>query len=262
MLKTKRGCMLAIAIMLGSAITFSVVESVTASDSRKYNWRSTQTPPPQNSWAHSSPTDARKYPWKQPHTMVPHLSQQRSTRVYVGAVVGHTMAKHEMKDVSLGPAIGDTDLSGTGMNGGIVLGLSKRLGSGRIGIELEGSRSSIDASANVSIDGTPQDISLKITSTYGVSVIGGMDLSPSTMLYARIGWVQSEFEAEANVTSFSTNFVTEDDTEQGFRSGIGIQTDLNQHLALRGEYLYTKYSSFQSIDPSTGVFRLGLIYNF
>jgi outer membrane immunogenic protein len=99
--------------------------------------------------------------------------------------------------------------------------------------------------------------------SYGFNIIPGFMLSPTTMLYGRVGFVRTNFE-----TSVSNVFDSDNDAVDvsGTQGGLGLQTSLNNHLDLRGEFVYTKYSSFTTYGieskPTSNQFNIGLVYKF
>lgn len=88
---------------------------------------------------------------------------------------------------------------------------------------------------------------LKTTYGYGASVIPGLYVSESSMIFARVGIVRSRFSDLS-------------ETVTGGQVGLGLQTTVTQNWDLRGEYDYTKYSSVHNLNPQTDAFNLGLIY--
>jgi len=91
---------------------------------------------------------------------------------------------------------------------------------------------------------------LKTTYGIGASLLPGLLLSDSTMIYARGGFVRSRF---SNVSNLST----------GVQLGLGMQMALMQSLDLRGEYDFTAYHSVSGISsPRQDAFTLGLLYKF
>lgn len=203
MLKTKKSCVLAMAVLLGSAATFAIVGSVRAAND--------------------------------------------DTNFYVGAQLGHSTV-----DYDLNYPAGGSSIDGDGVEGGLVLGISRRIKSFRIGAELEANLSSVET---VIEEGGVTD-KTELSHTYGVSLLGGISLTQSTMLYARVGGVKSEFKSAKG----------QKESKGGVRGGVGLQTDLTEKISMRGEYVHTNYSSINdgigSVDPSTNIFRMALIYNF
>jgi opacity protein-like surface antigen len=98
--------------------------------------------------------------------------------------------------------------------------------------------------------------SLRSTWDYGVSFIPGVFLAERTILFGRIGVV-------------NTNFTTLAVKRWGTQVGGGMQVNVAPHWDVRGEFDYTKYRnttfpvppSSQSVPQSSQVLA-GVIYNF
>lgn len=88
---------------------------------------------------------------------------------------------------------------------------------------------------------------LKTSYGYGASIIPGIYVSESSMVFGRVGVVRSRFSDLS-------------ETVTGGQVGLGMQTTVSQNWDLRGEYDYTKYSSVHNLNPQTDAFNLGLIY--
>lgn len=90
-----------------------------------------------------------------------------------------------------------------------------------------------------------------LKTTYGLaaSVIPGILLSDTTMLYGRAGVIRSNF-----------SYPGYHNYANGGQLGLGMQTRVAQNLSLRGEYVYTSYS--RSLSPTSDQFNLGLVYKF
>lgn len=91
---------------------------------------------------------------------------------------------------------------------------------------------------------------LKTTWGVGLSIIPGIMLSEKAMTFARIGIIDSRFSKQ-------------NQTALGGQLGLGLQTMVIHNLDLRGEYVYTKYSSLDYFSsPNADVFNVGLVYKF
>lgn len=99
---------------------------------------------------------------------------------------------------------------------------------------------------------------IKQTYSYGVSVMPGVMLGQSAMVYGRLGYVKTRFQVRTNV---STN-----NTVLGTQFGLGLQGTMSDGLDLRGEYTYTGYRSLTAFNkifnPSNSQFTVGLVYKF
>lgn len=79
----------------------------------------------------------------------------------------------------------------------------------------------------------------------GLSIIPGFMITDKTMIYTRLGIIESHF----------TNGKTR---EGGGQLGLGLETNVCQNWDVRGEYVYTRYSNNINSD---GV-NFGLVYRF
>ena len=91
----------------------------------------------------------------------------------------------------------------------------------------------------------------KITHTYGLSIIPGIKVTDTTMVYGRIGAVESYFNSQNK-------------TAAGAQVGLGVQMSIAPSWDLRGEYIYTGYRSVSSSvgSPKSNAIGVGLIHNF
>jgi len=108
------------------------------------------------------------------------------------------------------------------------------------------------------------NLTLKTKYSYGLRFVPGLSISDKTSAYGILGVVRTRFDA---VQSQATASKTDRRNVTGGQIGAGIQTDLTSNLALRGEYVYTNYRSFNTtmlngLKPSTGQATLGLVYKF
>jgi len=87
--------------------------------------------------------------------------------------------------------------------------------------------------------------SVKTTYGYGVSFIPGFTISESTMTFLRLGLIKTRFDRMRSVKT-------------GGQFGLGLQTNLSETLAVRGEYDYAHYTGSLTSDQ----FNFGLIYKF
>lgn len=92
--------------------------------------------------------------------------------------------------------------------------------------------------------------SYAIKNNFGVSILPGYQVSKSTQLYGRLGYVNGEVRIKGNDNSL-TNI---SHRRNGFRPGLGIKHQLTEHVALRMEYsqaLYAKTNMRVSTPNST-----------
>jgi outer membrane immunogenic protein len=106
-------------------------------------------------------------------------------------------------------------------------------------------------------------LKLRTKYSYGASLIPGLMLSENTMLYGRLGVVKTKFNEKAQIPGVPS--LSENNTVTGGQFGLGLQTKVTQKMDLRGEYIYTDYNSFHSLDSkvnaSSGQANIGIVYN-
>lgn len=91
---------------------------------------------------------------------------------------------------------------------------------------------------------------MKTSYGYNLSVMPGLILNDNTTAFGRVGFARTRF---TNVSKLTNGAVL----------GLGLQTNVTQHVDLRGEYDYTAYSSVGVISaPRTDEFSLALAYKF
>lgn len=88
---------------------------------------------------------------------------------------------------------------------------------------------------------------------FGASILPGLMLCDQTLLFARLGVVNTHF------SKFDRNAT-------GGEFGLGMQTSLTQNVDLRGEYDFSAYRSVSrdglSTNPRSDQFTVGLVYKF
>jgi opacity protein-like surface antigen len=100
---------------------------------------------------------------------------------------------------------------------------------------------------------------LKTSYSLAGSIIPGIMINNSTMLFGRAGVISSHF----------TNL---NDSREGGQFGLGMQTGLTQSVDIRTEYDFVAYKSLTTtkipgyasttISPRADEFNLGLVYKF
>jgi outer membrane immunogenic protein len=183
---------------------------------------------------------------------------------YVGAGLGVNNSKFKLTEDN-----GNT-LDGLGSRGGalnVFGGYGATVNQNiYLGGELFANASNTDVkgSANVVGTGASANLDLRTKYSYGVSFMPGWMATDHTMVFGRIGVVKTRFEYKETATGFPSQTSRKNIT--GGQLGLGMQTDLTQNLAVRGEYVYTSYRSTtmlgNKIKPSTDQFNLGLVYKF
>jgi opacity protein-like surface antigen len=91
---------------------------------------------------------------------------------------------------------------------------------------------------------------IRNTHSFGISIIPGVRLNESSMLYARIGGIDSHFTYNNN-------------NDVGLQVGLGLLTTVSMNWDIRGEYNYTTYRSMTGIGaPRSDWYGIGAVYRF
>jgi len=125
-----------------------------------------------------------------------------------------------------------------------------------VGVEAGGGYS---VSGNVS--GAAGTTSYRITGGYDLdaSVRVGARVTPTTLLYVKGGYANSEFRLRTTVGGTTGNTITTvSDDEDGWRVGAGVEQAFGEHFYAKAEYRYTDYGS----DVSRHQGLVGLGYRF
>lgn len=131
---------------------------------------------------------------------------------------------------------------------------------------------SASTSTKTIFNGT-QTAKLASTYNYGIDLMPGLKVTPSTLVYGKVGLSENRFKLTENLAPGVGSGVsgTAQENRLGGRLGLGAQTDLTSNLAIRGEFVHTAYRSFtapsnagfqNSIKPSTNTATVGLVYTF
>lgn len=196
-------------------------------------------------------------------------SQGGWSGVYVGAEGGvdnyELSASGDLGDID--PTLAGLDasfdgISGDGIAGSIFAGYHMNFGGGFVA--LEGFVGYSDASMGVSVSDGVDTISLtaKARESYGVAGRIGAKVSRGTAVYARGGWVNTNFKTTLSdgVDTFSIS-----ETEDGFQYGGGLETMIGPKIALRAEYVISDYGSAglgDGVSLDNGSFKAGLTVRY
>jgi len=151
----------------------------------------------------------------------------------------------------------NTSVSADGLSGGIYTGV-KLYVNDRVFVTPEVNISETNASGDLS-----STAKLEAKLSYGIGVLLGMDVSPGTGVYGRLGYQKTDYEIKQDT-------ISEQETFDGFRYGIGIETDIASQLAMRLEWSQTSYSESSasgngfsaSVEPTENLFQAGITYRF
>ncbi len=180
---------------------------------------------------------------------------------YIGITLGAEAGSWQLRN----SAAKNTNFSPKGVHGGIFAGYGDLVSESiYLGGEIFADLSSANT-GNHNIDNVGTTARLRTTYSYGASFIPGVKIGADTMVYAKVGVVRTRFELNQNPSPSIVNYPSEN-TVTGGQLGLGVQTGLTKCVALRGEYVYSKYSKFNAnsnrISPSNNQFNVGLVYNF
>ena len=84
--------------------------------------------------------------------------------------------------------------------------------------------------------------------SYGISILGGIPFGDKSDIYARFGFVNTDFES-TETDGHSTQHY--DTNETGYVLGVGSRFQLNSNLNLRMDYRYIQYNDFKFVDDGS-----------
>lgn len=101
--------------------------------------------------------------------------------------------------------------------------------------------------------------SIRTTYDYGASLLPGIMINDTVLAYLRLGYIGAHFRNEPNTICNCQNGAN----RNGWQVGLGGESNLCGGWDLRGEYVYSQYSSLPRVGtPRTHQFTLGLLYKF
>lgn len=171
---------------------------------------------------------------------------------YVGAQAGHM-------DTSLKYSEGGYTEDGmalTGFTGGVFAGFTFDF-SDEFFLGMEANLQFGGADYKVSF--SPVSEKYEADNGWGVGVLSGVKVSPSTKIYARVGYHETKFKATYREIGLSES---DKETFKGVRFGGGGETALTDQLALRLEWTQTRYSSEGWFKPTENLVQVGLKISF
>lgn len=183
---------------------------------------------------------------------------------YAGAQGAHGAVSSENRGTRV-PGPVTIERSGHGATGGLFAGYGQTLGDIYVGGEVEAELSSTNW--NIEREPSGRIYSVEKEHTYGGGVRLGYVLNDTALIYARAGYVWTQFNTDY-LHIGPGNFVTPEDTVGGLRLGGGVEMAAGEDLFFRVDYTHTDYESYSvnyisgtdTFDPSETMFRLGLGY--
>jgi hypothetical protein len=163
------------------------------------------------------------------------------------------------------PAGSKTSFGMTGESLGILAGYGKSFGE-KWYLSGEGFVSdSVTRTSNKNTDATGTTVKMRTTYSYGVSILPGYHIGSDTMLFARLGVIQTHFELTQALAAQSFS-QTAGKLVTGGQVGVGLALGLSKTLALRGEYVYSAYQSFKAygnkVSPRNNQLLVSFTYKF
>lgn len=132
------------------------------------------------------------------------------------------------------------------------------------GLEIFGTASAADTSKSVapfptiSVFTNPLLFNTKIyiRDSYGVSFLPGVKLDDYTLIYARLGFIRTNFKDQETFTALGTTIISASATNwsSGEIFGVGLERSIYDNFSVRGEYSYSTYNSFTNTFRRTGTF--------
>ena len=170
---------------------------------------------------------------------------------YIGGQGGYSVIDVEVS----GALVGSGD--GEGFGGGGFTGYGVINGPYYVAVEADVGFDGADWSATSG--GITADVEAQLT--YGASFHIGYVIADDLLLYTRLGWARTNFEARV------AGIGSDDADLDGFRFGGGVEGMLADNIGVRGEYTYTIYDdpfdfSGVEIDLDQHLFRVGVAYYF
>ena len=190
---------------------------------------------------------------------------------YLGAEVGYDAYRiRESFDLNPGIALsGSNSTSATGFNGGLMLGYAQDMSDVfRLGGEIFVRHSTADNTDHLAAGVSTSSTKLEANNSYGVSLMPGIKLSNSAVVFAKVGYVRTDLKGTATYSNSGLESrETASQWVNGIEYGVGMEIAATDNVSLRGDYTYANYnnwhtSSLSRFSPSNNSFNLGVIYHF
>ena len=171
---------------------------------------------------------------------------------YAGAQAGYGNLNTEV-DALQTDAGGDTtleaDFGGSGAIGSVFAGYGYVWRQWYLSFELEAEASRL--SWDHARDPSGRDFSVDKKGGYGGSARLGYVLHNGVLVYGRGGMVRSKFITQYQKGTNPDNWVDDDETQYGWRIGLGTEVPATDRIFLRFDYTYTDYNAYSITTPHT-----------
>lgn len=171
-------------------------------------------------------------------------------------------------------AVNKVDLSAQGVLGSIFGGYGISRGMYYLAGELNGDLSSAEfKTSNIEfVHNVVSQTTFKIDQSWGVSILPGILLPETTLLYVRVGYAGGNFK----INTSDTSLANANTMLNGFRAGVGIEKRIYRNFGIIFDYSHIDYSHYNIFtrDPVSGVtkrttvspdanqFEFGIDYRF
>ncbi len=202
--------------------------------------------------------------------------------LYMGANLGHgTLGTHltgTHRDQGAGPYDFNGDFANSGFTGGFFTGYGWTYKQLYVGLEMDAEAANFGwYHQRDTAGGGGRDFSAEKRGSYGGGVRIGYVLPNGSLLYGRIGAVQTRFNTMYNKGNSTGAWINRSDTLGGTRVGLGAEIPASQNAFVRMDYSYTRYDDTVSFvttqdgganpdamrfDNAESLVRLGLGYRF
>lgn len=183
---------------------------------------------------------------------------------YAGAALGHGALISDNRGLRSGQPL-QVDRAGYGGSLGLFGGYGMTFGDAYLGAEAEIETS--DANWRIQRDPNGRIYSVDKDFSYGASLRAGYIVRKNTLIYGRVGVVETRFSNDYATTGVH---VTSSETMTGTRYGGGVEMPIDDKMLLRLDYTWTEYDSYRvvygansdSFDNSENQFRVAVSYKF
>nr|BDD45142.1 hypothetical protein 28 [bacterium] len=190
----------------------------------------------------------------------PALAAENFKGAYGGIQAGYETFDVDTSETNVFAA-GDSisySLGADGINAGGFVGYGWRDGKAYGGVEVEASIGNADTTVTYSLGGSTASTSIEHNHTIGITGRVGYIPNEETLIYARAGFVRSEFESAGS------------ESLNGVRVGLGAETAMDKRTTLRADWTFTSYEDYSetvgatvtTLEPTASVFRLGIAWAF
>jgi outer membrane protein W len=202
--------------------------------------------------------------------------------LYMGADLGHDTLGTKLTGTQLDSGGGPYDFTGdfahSGFTGGVFAGYGYTYKQFYVGLEMDAEASNFGWYQERNTEGGGgRDFSAEKRGSYGGGLRLGYVLPNGSLLYGRIGAVQTRFNTMYNKGANLGAWINRTDTLPGTRFGLGAEIPASQNTFVRMDYSYTRYNDTvdfvttqggganadaMRFDNTESLARLGLGYRF